>query len=151
MITLVTISDSDKHFESAINEYTKRLWRWLKVHTIKPSKKSSPSECIQYDTNLIIEYIHNHPDTVIILLTKEWNERSTSQRSSCIQEYINQSRSILYIIWWPYGLDEDKLRSYVHHQLSFWKITMPHGLVKLVLLEQLYRCQQIREGRPYHY
>lgn len=151
MITLVTISDGDKHFASAINEYIKRLWRWLIVHSIKPSKKSSPWECIQYDTDLIIEYIHKYPDSIIILLTKEWKERSTSQRSSCIQEYINHSRHILYIVWWPYWLDESRLNSYTHYQLSFWKITMPHGLVKLVVLEQLYRCQQIREGRSYHY
>lgn len=152
MITLVTISDGDKHFESAIHEYVKRLWRWLIVHSIKPSKKSSPVECIHYDTKSIVEYIiHKHTQSVVIILSKKWIQRSTESRSDFIRESLHQSHNLLFIIGGPYGLDESLLRPYTHKQLSLWKITMPHGLAKLVTLEQLYRCQQIREGRSYHY
>jgi hypothetical protein len=53
--TIYSISDSDKHFASAIDEYLKRLGRDTQIFDLKPSKKSSPAECITYDTNMIID------------------------------------------------------------------------------------------------
>lgn len=53
--TIFSISDSDKHFTSAIDEYLKRLGRDTQIFDLKPSKKSSPAECITYDTNIIID------------------------------------------------------------------------------------------------
>jgi len=59
--------------------------------------------------------------------------------------------STVYIIWWPYGIDEKKMMPYVDHVYSFGKQTMPHGLAKLVLLEQIYRATTIHDNKSYHY
>ncbi|MBP7062355.1 23S rRNA (pseudouridine(1915)-N(3))-methyltransferase RlmH [Patescibacteria group bacterium] len=48
-------------------------------------------------------------------------------------------------------MDEEELKSVVDTSISFGKITMPHGLAKLVLLEQIYRIETIQSGKKYHY
>lgn len=152
MITLLVVSDGDKHFEGAINEYTKRLGKKLSVVVVKPSKKSSPSECIVQDTKNIIEYItHKQIKSTIVFLSKEWAQRTTQWWSQFLGESINQWESVLLIIGWPYWLDETLIKPYIHKNCSLWLITMPHWLAKLVVLEQIYRCNQIYEGRSYHY
>jgi 23S rRNA (pseudouridine1915-N3)-methyltransferase len=55
------------------------------------------------------------------------------------------------VIGWPYGIDLPLLQSHTNNSVSFGSMTMPHGLAKLVLLEQIYRAKMIMEGREYHY
>jgi 23S rRNA (pseudouridine1915-N3)-methyltransferase len=57
----------------------------------------------------------------------------------------------VFIIGWPYGLDEPVLAKYIDVKISFWAITLPHGLAKVTLLEQLYRIGTIEDGKSYHY
>lgn len=56
-----------------------------------------------------------------------------------------------FVIGGPYGLDNAVMKEHVDMMLSFGGMTMPHGLAKLVVLEQVYRVGMIREGREYHY
>lgn len=151
MITILCISDSDKHFALACEEYIKRLGKNVNIINLKPSKKDTASEIIKQDTQSIISKINSGiaKDNQIILLCKGGKNRTTEEWQLYIEKHNNQSQDMCFIIWGPYGLDE-ALVPY-HECLSFAAITMPHGLAKLVLLEQIYRCKQITEGRNYHY
>jgi 23S rRNA (pseudouridine1915-N3)-methyltransferase len=57
----------------------------------------------------------------------------------------------VFIIGWPYGLNESALATYIDDKISFGAITLPHGLAKVTLLEQLYRISTIEQGKNYHY
>ena len=146
--TLIVISDSDKHFASACDEYIKRLWKDLTIKIIKPSKWDSQAHTIQKDT-----------DTIIQLLEKDfggWHKVMMSVMGKqmdtvAFHQHCYNQEKIAFIIGWPYGLDEGKINQYVDAKISLGSLTLPHGLAKLVLLEQIYRIETIQSGKKYHY
>ena len=71
MFTILAISDSDKHRQSAIQEYTKRLGKSVKILDLKPSKNGIPQQIIQADTELILTQLPKFPHTQKFLLSKE--------------------------------------------------------------------------------
>ncbi len=153
MIKIYCVSDGDKHFAESIAEYIKRLGNSIQIISCKPCKKTNPEEIIQYDTIWIQEKIEEEKKrwAVIVLLSKEWKIWDTQQWKRWIQDKQIYWQDITFIIWGPYGLDEQKLQKIVDVSLSFGAVTMPHGLIKLVVLEQIYRCMQIITGKNYHY
>ena len=70
MIKIYIIADSFKHFQSAIDEYTKRLGKKLEIIKIKPSKNGAPSQIIEKDTQNIKKYL-DKSDSFNILLSLE--------------------------------------------------------------------------------
>ncbi len=147
MYTILSISDSDKHFKTAIEEYSKRLWNWLKIHNIKPFKSTNITVTVQKDTQSIKEILEKkYSNTKKILLSKEGSLLTTE---AFAKKIIHQD--IVFIIWWPYGLDEELLDPLIDLKISFWKMTLPHGLAKLNIVEQLYRVYTLSIGKKYHY
>ena len=147
MITLLVISDSDKHFSSAIAEYTKRLGKELRIEYIKPCKNGTQLQIIQKETESIIWVIEKkYKDWLKIYLSKEGEQLTTEQ----IQKYIHTKHTV-FIIGGPYGLDEALIAKHVNKKIAFWKITIQHGLAQLILLEQIYRISCINSGKQYHY
>ncbi len=150
-IYIISISDSDKHFSLLLQEYTKRLPKnILHIIDLKPYKSDNHSICITKDTENIIGKIKNiswHK----IMLSKNWNQKNTQELLNIYIHSLNIDKNIIYIIWWPYWLDENIIKPYIHEYMSFGKITMPHWLAKLVLIEQIYRIESIRIGKEYHY
>lgn len=144
---ILNISDSDKHWLWAIQEYTKRLWNSVKLEEIKPSKNGTPNQIIQKDTDKIIEILERkYKDYNCIMMSKDGEicDTETLEKRYGMGNFV-------FIIGGPYGLDEEKIDKYVKDKISFWKITLPHGLAKLTLLEQIYRIGTIRSGKKYHY
>jgi 23S rRNA (pseudouridine1915-N3)-methyltransferase len=149
MFTILNISDSDKHFSSAIQEYIKRLGKDVQIIDLKPIKKSSPAECIQADTDTIFSRIEKKgkSDVIIALLSKSGKQLTTEQL--CTQFPLGSN--VFFVIGGPYGLDEERMKHKCHLSISLGAITLPHGLCKLTLLEQLYRIHTIQTGKSYHY
>lgn len=145
-IKILCISDSDKHFASAIDEYLKRLGKDVDIITIKPEKNGSRDQIITKETDKIIEKLAKNTDYKI-LLTKDGRALSTQE----IVKIISVHNNISFIIGGPYGLDESRLDKLIDAKVSFGKITLPHGLAKLTVLEQIYRAKSIMDGREYHY
>ncbi len=146
-IKIVYVSDSDKHFTDAIWEYQKRLWKSVTLVPIKPVKYGTQNQIREKETEVIRTRIQKLAKSdKKILLSLEWDDISTEKFSSLIWHW-----SVVLIIWWPYGLIESRLEWLIDKKISFWKQTMPHGLVKLVLLEQIYRSGTLLSGKKYHY
>ena len=146
MFTILSISDSDKHRQPVVEEYTKRLWKSVKILNIKPSRNGTVQQIISADTQNIITHLNKFSDAQKILLSKEWKSLDTMQLATLVQ-----NKDTVFIIWWPYGLDESLLSKHLNFQISFGTITLPHGLAKVTLLEQLYRIGTIEQGKSYHY
>lgn len=149
MFTILCIADSDKHFSSAIDEYTKRLGKELKIENLKPFKDDNQQLVIQKETKNLIEILEKkYASWQKILLIKEWEKRDTIKLSETLQ-----GKDTVLIIGGPYGVDEAQLLAVFPQikRLSFGAITLPHGLAKLTLIEQLYRVTTLRSGKKYHY
>jgi 23S rRNA (pseudouridine1915-N3)-methyltransferase len=146
--TILSISDSDKHFSSAIQEYEKRLWKLLNIQNVKPSKESNREVIIKKDTENLIAILKNKFWSYKkVLLTKDGKELDTNQ----IKDFCYKNWNIVFVIWWPYWLDEKMIDDVIDEKISFGKITLPHGLAKLVLIEQIYRIRTIETWKNYHY
>ncbi len=146
MFTILNISDSDKHWNAVIEEYTKRLGKSVKIINLKPSKNGTHDQIVAKDTENIIAHIQKISDTQKILLSKEGKSIDTMQLVT-----LCRNQDTLFIIGWPYGLDEAALAKYIDTKIAFGAVTLPHGLAKVTLLEQLYRIGTIEQGKSYHY
>lgn len=149
MYIILHISDSDKHFSSAIEEYMKRLWKSVILDVIKPFKDDNKELVIKKETQKLIERIKDkYANWQKVLLIKEGKQMQT-------EEILAKFRwqDTVFVIWWPYGIDDQIFLSNFPESvfLSFGKMTMPHWLAKLVLLEQIYRIWTIETGKSYHY
>jgi 23S rRNA (pseudouridine1915-N3)-methyltransferase len=149
MFIILHISDSDKHFSTAINEYTKRLGKQLSFDTLKPFKDGNRNLVIQKETESIIATLEKkYQPFQKILLIKEGKNLTTEALHHLIQH-----KDCVFVIGGPYGVERELLKKTFPEmkELSFGAITMPHGLAKLVLVEQLYRGSTLDSGKNYHY
>lgn len=146
MFVILSISDSDKHWNAVVEEYTKRLGKSVKIENIKPSRKGNNQQMIQADTENIIAKLEKFSEYKKILLSKEGKQLDTLELHRLLTD-----KNCVFIIGWPYGLNEQALAKYIDTKISFGTITLPHGLAKVTLLEQLYRIWTIAQGKSYHY
>jgi 23S rRNA pseudoU1915 N3-methylase RlmH len=77
MFILLSISDSDKHREKVVEEYTKRLGKSVKIENIKPNRKGNTQQMIQADTENIIAKLEKFSEYQKILLSKEGKQLDT--------------------------------------------------------------------------
>ena len=150
MFQIIYIADSSKHFEQAIKEYEKRLSNKIKFVKLKPNKNGDPKTIIQKDTENINKFLSKQKDTYNIMLSLDGKQFDTMEFAKFLETKIDRWVNINFIIWWAFGLDESKLEN-IHYKLNLSKLTFPHSLALLVLLEQIYRVLQIIQGRTYHY
>lgn len=67
--------------------------------------------------------------------------------SRFLEDHRHNGRDLCFVVGGPFGLDLD----HVEHRLCLGKMTLPHQLARVVLLEQIYRAHKILAGEPYHY
>jgi 23S rRNA (pseudouridine1915-N3)-methyltransferase len=88
------------------------------------------------------------PERVFVsLLDREGEELDSVAFSRFLEGRRQSGQDLCFVIGGPFGLELDE----VDHRLSLGKITLPHQLARVVLLEQLYRGHKILAGEPYHY
>ncbi|HWF56697.1 MAG TPA: 23S rRNA (pseudouridine(1915)-N(3))-methyltransferase RlmH [Solirubrobacteraceae bacterium] len=85
----------------------------------------------------------------VSLLDKDGEEMDSLRFSRFIEERRQSGRDVCFVIGGPFGLTMESGR--VDHTFSLGRITLPHQLARVVLLEQLYRAHKILAGEPYHY
>ena len=100
MFVILSISDSDKHREKVVEEYTKRLGRAVKITNIKPSKNGNTHQIITKDTETIIAHLQKFSDSTKILLSKEGKCVDTHQLASLCKNKDAKSRlsGVVFII-----------------------------------------------------
>jgi 23S rRNA (pseudouridine1915-N3)-methyltransferase len=83
----------------------------------------------------------------LVLLASNGREFDSVELSRWLEERRQEGRDLCFIIGGPHGLDLEQCDT----RLSFGRLTLPHQLARVVLLEQLYRAHKILAGEPYHY
>jgi 23S rRNA (pseudouridine1915-N3)-methyltransferase len=83
----------------------------------------------------------------VSLLDRDGEELDSLEFSRFLEDRRQSGRDLCFIVGGPYGLDFEA----VDHRFSLGRITLPHQLARVVLLEQLYRGHKILAGEPYHY
>lgn len=148
MIKIYIFSDSHKHFEKPIEVYNRRLGKKCKIIKLKPSKKNTPKEVIDEETARLNDKIATEKGYKIIL-APQGNNLNTFEFHDLIEKRKMDYGEIIFVIGGAYGLDYEKIQK-KHLDISLGKHIMPHGLALCVLLEQIYRSEQIAKGGKYH-
>lgn len=146
----------EKYLMQGISEYAKRLSRYAKVEMIEVEDEKAPESLSPAQTQLVREKEglrlgrHIRGDAVKIVLAIEGQSYSSEEFSNTLQQYGLSGKSrIDFIIGGSLGLDEDIIK-HADLLLSFSQFTFPHQLMRLILLEQIYRAFKIAKGEPYH-
>lgn len=156
-ITLICVGKlKEKYLSSGVAEYVKRLSRYCNLEIIELQDEKTPdnasiAEEIQIrnkEGERILKAIKGDP--YCIALAIEGNMLSSEELAEKINNLgISGVSHISFIIGGSLGLSDEVL-SRANYKLSFSSMTFPHQLMRMILLEQIYRCYRIINNQPYH-
>ncbi len=150
MIKLITVGTiKEKYLKDAIEEYTKRIKKYTNIELIEVKDEGlvEESKAISLEAEKIKK--HLSPRDYIVTMEIEGKQLTSEEFSEKLNQIQIENSNIVFIIGGSYGLsDEIKQLSKLH--LSFSKMTFPHQLFRVLLLEQIYRCYKILNNESYH-
>ena len=143
MIKIICIGKlKEEYLKEGINDYLKRINKYHKITIIE-----LPDSNIDNEGNEILKNIDNKD--YLIAMCIEGKELSSIELSDKIDKTFITNPNITFIIGGSNGIRED-IKNRCHYKLSFSKLTYPHGLFRLILLEQIYRSFKILNNESYH-
>ena len=139
-ITLVVVGKiKEKYFVDAIAEYTKRLSKYCRLEILQVADEKTPD---------ILSQIKD--GAYVIALAIQGNMLDSVELSEKIGSLgVNGTSQIVFVIGGSLGLSDAVLKR-ADYLLSFSRMTFPHQLMRVILLEQIYRGYRILAGEPYH-
>lgn len=156
-ITVITVGKiKEKYLRDAIAEYTKRLGKYCKLEIIEVADEKTPDQASavveesirQKEGERILKFVRD--DSYVITLEIQGRMLTSEELADKIDTLGIQGVShITFIIGGSIGLGEEVMRR-SDYALSFSKMTFPHQLMRVILLEQIYRSYRIIHGEPYH-
>ena len=156
-ITIVTVGKiKEKYLRDAIAEYTKRLSKYCKLEIVEVADEKTPDNASaaiedgirQKEGERILKSIAD--DAFVITLEIEGKMLDSVEFSKKIEQLGIQGKShICFVIGGSIGLGPEVLKR-SNYALSFSKMTFPHQLMRVILLEQIYRAYRIQMKEPYH-
>ena len=132
----------EQFYRDAIDEYMKRLTKYHKV-VIEEVLDSD----INHEKDLILKHINSKE--YIITLEIEGNSMNSLDFSKFIDKTLISNSNITFVIGGSNGLHED-IKKLSNYKMSFSRLTFPHQLFRVILLEQIYRCFKIINNESYH-
>ncbi len=150
MIKIITVGKvKEKFFRDAILEYQKRLQKYTKLELIEVNDVSfdNPTLILEKECLSIEKYIAS--TDFVITLEIEGKELDSVTFAEQIEKWQMQYSNICFIIGGSYGLHQ-KIKTRSNFSLSFSKMTFPHQLFRILLLEQIYRSYRILNNESYH-
>ena len=156
-ISIISVGKlKEKYLKSGIEEYTKRLGSYTKISEIEVADEKAPEQLSEADMEIVKKKEADRilakisPDAYVIALAIDGKMKTSEQLAKDIESLMTYGRSkIVFVIGGSLGLHEEVLKR-ADEKLSFSKMTFPHQLMKLILVEQVYRAFRIMKGEPYH-
>ena len=152
-ITLVTVGKiKERFFADAIKEYEKRLSRYCRLEIVQVSDEKTPEKASEAKARQIREregeriLAQLKEGAYVIALAIEGKMASSEELAKL---GITGKSQVVFVIGGSLGLSEAVLKR-ADEQLSFSRMTFPHQLMRVILLEQIYRSYRIIAGEPYH-
>jgi 23S rRNA (pseudouridine1915-N3)-methyltransferase len=156
-ISIVTVGKlKEKYLKQGIEEYLKRLSAYAKVEVLEVPDEKAPEQLSelemvqvkQKEGERILAKISQ--DTYVIVLAIQGKMQSSEELAESLDKLATYGKSkISFVIGGSLGLSDEVLAR-ADEKLSFSKMTFPHQLMRLILVEQIYRAFRINRNEPYH-
>lgn len=145
----------EKYFVMAVEEYGKRLSRYCRLELVETADEKTPDGASpaeeerikRLEGERILKAVRE--EDYVIALAIQGEALSSEELAQKLQDLSIRGRRIVFIIGGSLGL-HDSVLARADMRLSFSKMTFPHQLMRVVLLEQIYRSFRIIKGEPYH-
>ena len=146
-IQIISVGKLSDELSKIADKYKKMIGWQIRTTELQHSKKSSPAEIKEDEAKQIGAKITNGSSIVVLDLVGK--QISSEGFSTVFAKQMMLGKSIDFIIGGAFGLDETILKT-ANIKLCLSEMTFPHQLVKVILLEQIYRAQTILDNHPYH-
>ena len=148
MIKIVCVGKIKEKFLSlAVNEYLKRLSKYAKVEIVQIPDESNVEKALKIEGTKILSKIKD--DEYVIALDIGGKSISSLEFAKKINHVFNNYSKLTFVIGGSYGLSAD-VKDRCNYLLSFSKMTFPHQMFRVILLEQIYRAYKINNNESYH-
>ena len=146
----------EKFFSQAIDEYAKRLSRYCKLDIIEVADEKTPVEASEHEEELIkakegeriLKSLKD--DAYVVALAIEGRKLTSPGLAELIDKLgVGGTSHIAFVIGGSLGLAPEVMKR-ADYKLSFSDMTFPHQLMRVILMEQIYRSYRIINGEPYH-
>ncbi len=156
-IKVVTVGKlKEKYLKDGIAEYSKRISRFAKLEMIELADEKTPDRASESENQKILEIEGQRilskvgDRDFVIVLAIEGKMFSSEEFSKHLEEAsIKGFSTLTFIIGGSLGLSSS-VKNRANLSVSFGRLTLPHQLMRLVLVEQIYRAFTIQQGSPYH-
>ena len=156
-IKVVTVGKlKEKYLKDGIAEYVKRISRFAKLEMIELADEKTPDKASESENQKILEIEGQRilskvgDRDFVIVLAIEGKTFSSEEFSKQLEEAsIKGFSTLTFIIGGSLGLSSS-VKNRANLSVSFGRLTLPHQLMRLVLVEQIYRAFTIQQGSPYH-
>jgi 23S rRNA (pseudouridine1915-N3)-methyltransferase len=156
-ISIISVGKlKEKYLRQGIDEYIKRLSSYAKVEIIEVPDEKAPENLSEQEMEQVKQKEGERilakisEDTYVIALAIEGKMKSSEELAESLDKLATYGKSkIAFVIGGSLGLSKQVMQR-ANEALSFSKMTFPHQLMRLILLEQVYRAFRINRGEPYH-
>ena len=156
-MTIISVGKlKEAYLNSGIEEYTKRLSKYTKLVFIEVKDEKAPESLSHKEQHQVKDVEGERiltkidKDAYVIALEPKGVSMTSEEFANKIEDIKTYNSShVIFIIGGSLGLS-NQLRRHVNLELSFSKFTFPHQLMRLILLEQIYRSFRISNNEPYH-
>lgn len=156
-ITIATVGKvKDKYMKMGIEEFSKRLKPYAKINIVEVADEKAPETLSEADMEIVKRKEAERllakigENDYVIALAIEGKMKTSEELAAGLDSLMTYGRSkATFVIGGSLGL-HDSIYKRADELLSFSKMTFPHQLMKLILLEQVYRAFKIMKGEPYH-
>lgn len=127
--------------------YRKRITAHLEIREVEERRKLAAAQMVAREGDLLLAQTRDV--ATLVALDRRGDDLGSEGFAQALGAWDERGGRIGFIIGGADGLAKDVLTR-AHHRIAFGAMTWPHLLARVMLLEQLYRAQQIRAGHPYH-
>ncbi|WP_043891425.1 23S rRNA (pseudouridine(1915)-N(3))-methyltransferase RlmH [Paenibacillus sp. Aloe-11] len=146
----------EKYLVMGIQEYAKRLGPYIKFQMIEVADEKAPDtlsdaevrQVKEREGERILAQVKSEAHVIVLAIDgKLWSSEELAEELDKLGTY--GTSHVVFVIGGSHGLSDEVLRR-AQQKLSFGRMTLPHQLMRLVLVEQIYRAVKINRGEPYH-
>ena len=150
MIKIICVGKiKEDYLNKGIDEYKKRISKYhnIEIYELQDEGLRDKQTTIKKEKKKILKIINSKD--YLIVLDINGKEMNSIQLAKKIDEIFISNSNITFIIGGSYGID-DSIKDLANLKLSFSKLTFPHQLFRIILLEQIYRAFKINNNEEYH-